>query len=97
MAPTELSQVVAEVEALLIGWGYRDRADWVAARRRVLEDSDSTDDGLEFVASELHGVVVGMGGLLDLMPPESLDRTAEMERRDQLADRLFTLTGKPIL
>jgi hypothetical protein len=95
MVPIELIEVLAEIESLLIAWGFQDRADWIAARRAVLGDSDSTDDSREFAMSELHGVVLGMGGLSDLMPPNSLDKTADMERRDRLADRLYALTGSP--
>ena len=96
MTQSELIQVLAELNALLTRTGFPDRAAWIHDREGILLDPDATDDGREFARSELHSIVSGMGGLLDLrlVPDASLKLSAReaRERLDGLADRLYELT-----
>jgi hypothetical protein len=92
----ELIQVLTEISALLERTGHPDRAAWLNSRQGVLLDPVATDDGREFARSEVHSIVSGMGGLLDmrLVPDATLKLSPReaRERLDHLADRLYELT-----
>ena len=92
----ELEEVTAQIIELLTHTGHSDRADWMAERLRTLRDAQATPDAREFVATELHGVVLGMGGLMDMvLRPDDDIGISSVQARDQLdglADRLYDLT-----
>lgn len=96
MSTSELRDVLADIIDLLGQTGHEDRARWLAERLALLSDATATVDAQEYARTELHGVVLGMGGLMDLVPrPESSSRwTASVARQqlDELADRLYALT-----
>ncbi|MBA8807747.1 hypothetical protein [Promicromonospora sukumoe] len=67
--------------------------EWLEGRRAILE----SDRGLErkSVISDLHRIVLGMGGLMDMRlsgPSPEMERQANVELR-ALADRLYELTN----
>jgi hypothetical protein len=66
MMPAQLHDVSPEITDLLDECGRTDRAAWLNERRNVLLDEEATIDAREHASDEVHGVVVGMGGLLDL-------------------------------
>jgi hypothetical protein len=63
----------------------------------VLDNPESTPADREAVSREVHAIVTGMGGLLDLsLIPNSNSSLSEMsaaDRRDRLADALYTATA----
>ncbi len=86
--------VVGALAELLTRFGHPDRAVWLRSRLAVLEDATATTDDTAAAVSEMHNVVLGMGGLLDLhlsgtSASETDAANAELER---LADQLFELT-----
>lgn len=96
MSTSELRDVLADIIDILDETGHAERARWLAERLSVLNDHSATPDAQEHVRLEIHGIVLGMGGLMDLEPrPDSSSRrTAAVARQqlDELADRLYVLT-----
>jgi hypothetical protein len=96
MTEDSLPGVLAEIIDLLGECGRPDRASWLAERLAVLQKDNATADAREHVATELHGVVLGMGGLMDMSlvpaPGSHLSSTVAREKLDELADRLYDLT-----
>lgn len=88
-----LSRTVSEIIGILDECGYSDEANWLSKRLAVLSDPSATADALEHARNELHTVVPGMGGLLDLdlTPRAGSAMTPERarERMDSLATVLF--------
>lgn len=88
----ELAGVVESLVQLLAQHGEREKAEWLAVRLTILKRDGATDDEMKLTRAELHHVVLGMDGLLDL----HLEATAEEPRVNQrlsgLADRLHQLT-----
>lgn len=85
--------VLRALVALLSRFGIDDHAQWLEQRRSALEADAGLEDVLQTLA-ELHAVVLGMGGLMDLYlsgnsASETEEANAELER---LADQLFELT-----
>ena len=99
MMPTQLVDVLSEIIDLLYQCGRTDRAAWLNERRSVLLDEQATADAREHASNELHGVVLGMGGLMDLsLTPESgssYTSNSARERLDALGDTLYELTRWP--
>lgn len=93
---TQLIWVVSQIVDLLDECGRIDEAAWLAARKAVLENVDATADAREHVVGELHSVVPGMGGLMDLSltpnPTSSYSAVSAREKLDSLCDRLYELT-----
>ncbi len=60
----------------------------------MLEDPETPADKLEATMNELHHIVLGMGGLMDLRhrAPSTAEADSAREDLDTLADRLFELT-----
>lgn len=87
-------EVLASLSALLDRFGEPARATWFRERRAVLAQAGAQSGDIANAVQELHGVVLGMGGLMDLhltagSPSETAEVNAELER---LADQLFELT-----
>jgi len=89
-----LVEVLASLSALLERFGEPARGTWLRERRSVLTHAGAQPGDVATAIQELHGVVLGMGGLMDLhltagSPSETAEANAELER---LADQLFELT-----
>jgi len=85
-------EVLKRLIDLLSRFGQGDKADWLAERLAKLPGG-SAENGAAVLA-ELHGAVLGMGGLMDLQLQggsleESDGANAELDR---LGDQLFELT-----
>ena len=93
---TELATLVAEIAVLVREGGHADRADWLEERLVALRDPGLSEAELARISSELHGIVLGMGGLMDLelTVGASSSETAGSARArlDDLADRLYEAT-----
>jgi hypothetical protein len=96
MTAHSLVGVVSQIIDLLQQCGRADRAAWLQERVAVLEAGDAVVDAREHVTNELHGVVLGMGGLMDLSlapePGSTYSSASARERLDELADILYDLT-----
>ena len=94
----ELMTVVDELVNLLSECGELDRANWLRDRRDALASANQSMDGVETTLAQIHKIVLGMGGLLDLhlRPPNTslLSSTEVNHRMDVLADRLYRLTAR---
>ena len=95
-AASRLETLITSIAELLRQCGHADRAAWLEDRLAVLNDPISTPDAREFVRTEVHGIVLGMSGLMDLnLRPDPLSgytaRSAR-ERLDELADELYQAT-----
>lgn len=91
MRREEVTAVIDSLVRILSDHGFASNADWLRTRRSVLADPYASDDAVESTLEELHGVVLGMGGLLD---QRIVGPSAETARRkfDELAERLYGLT-----
>jgi hypothetical protein len=89
-----LVEVLRSVIELLARFGETARADWLAARLATLRDPASMPEHVGTTIDELHEVVLGMGGLMDLhLRGRSQSETEEAnEDLERLADQLFELT-----
>ncbi len=96
MTHARLATVLSEIIDVLEKCGRADRADWLKERLALLEDVQATADAREHAANELHGVVLGMGGLMDLTldpgPGSSYTPQAARKKLDTLSDTLYDLT-----
>ena len=99
MEPTEsareqVTQVVGSLVRLLSVFQQPGPATWLSERLPVLQDPEAASEKLADVFRELHGIVLGMGGLTDLHlrggSKEATDE-ANTELR-HLADQLYELT-----
>jgi hypothetical protein len=82
--PEHLLEVLHRLETIVAEQGHTDKATWLSERRRALQrDPHSTQ-----IRAELHAVVLGMGGLIDL-PLRDVAMSAEP---DALADEMYQLT-----
>jgi hypothetical protein len=81
-----------DLQAVLREWDHTDKADWLDARLATLSEPASTPNSRDVAIEELHQVVLGMGGLMDLTPPSTANYIEESERLHRLADRLYLLT-----
>ncbi len=93
-ARDQIAAVVRALVALLSRFDEMDRVDWLSERLAVLSSADSSEVQVGRASADLHGVVLGMGGLTDLhldsgSVENAIDANAEL---DQLADELFELT-----
>lgn len=89
----EVLVVISSITELLREHGYPKHADWLDARADDLRNSASEGEARR-VLDDLHRVVLGMGGLLDLSL-EAPSPAASLAARDTLiplADRLYDLT-----
>lgn len=89
--------VVEEIIFLLRQCGEDGYVAWLEQKLLALRTADSSSgQGRSEVLSDLHGVVLGMGGLMDLtLRPLSSSRmtsTFARERLDRLSDQLYELT-----
>jgi hypothetical protein len=96
MTDASLGQLLDKISGILRVAGYEGRAKWIDERNNVLRNPEATEDSVEFVLKELHGIVLGMGGLFDLrltLPddPAQIDRNATSALK-VLADQLFEAT-----
>lgn len=89
-----LVEVLGSIIELLTRFGETARADWLATRLATLRDPASTPGLVGATMGELHKVVLGMGGLMDLhLRGRSQSETVEAnEDLERLADQLFELT-----
>ena len=100
MTDANLVELLDKISTILRIAGYGDRATWIDERNDVLQNPEATEDSVEFVLKELHGIVLGMGGLFDLRltvpdDPAQIDRNATSALK-VLADQLFEATrGTP--
>jgi hypothetical protein len=92
----ELQVVLSEIVAVLDLHGQADKARWLASRLAMLREPTATSDQRTRVRAELHSVVLGMGGLVDLrLEPDPTSRLSVVDARKlllPLADRLYELT-----
>lgn len=65
MTIAELAGVVVAVREILEAFGYPQKAAWFGERECVLDGALSLDE-VTLTVEELHSVVLGMGGLVDL-------------------------------
>ena len=97
MSQSTLVATLEEIQSILEKAGHRDKALWLGERRDLLCDPQTTDDAREHVLSELHKIVPGMGGLLDLpinpSPDSGFDARDVRARLDVLGEQLYRLTG----
>jgi hypothetical protein len=88
--------MVRELVEFLSETGYEPEGRWLEERLVVLEDPHSSADAVEHVRAEMHASILGMGGLIDLVPKPEQGSTwsvAEAGKRLLvLADRLYLLT-----
>jgi hypothetical protein len=89
-----VKDVINKICALLDRFGEDDKVEWLVIRLNVLESVDSGNDEVVETFHEIHGVVLGMGGLMDLYlqgdaVEETVDANAELRR---LADQVYELT-----
>jgi hypothetical protein len=89
-----LITVLRALVKLLNRFDERARADWLATHLATLEDPSASPQAVSESIGELHQIVLGMGGLMDLhlssiSPEETSEANRELER---LADQLFELT-----
>ncbi|HWH25191.1 MAG TPA: hypothetical protein VNT53_00915 [Pseudolysinimonas sp.] len=96
MTAKNLVGVVSEIIDLLEQCGHPDRAEWLRERVTTLKADEAVDDARGQVTEELHSVVLGMGGLMDLSlnpaPGSTYSSESARERLDELADILYDLT-----
>jgi hypothetical protein len=93
-----LEQVLSEVVVILSSYDQQEKAAWLESRLRVLQATESDSSKRIKATSEVHGVIVGMGGLLDSRLTLSTGEWAGVaahERLERLADRLYVLTTPP--
>lgn len=93
MTATDLPQVVAAIRELLGAHGQESKAAWLEERERTLRAGGSPE-AIKTTIEELHGIVLGMGGLFDLPLTKPSKEAAEAARvrLDELADRLYDMT-----
>jgi hypothetical protein len=91
MRREEIIALVDSMIRILSGYGQADHVDWLGARRRVLSDPTASNDALEATIEELHSIVLGMGGLMDLSL-EGPSADGDRKELDELANRLYELT-----
>lgn len=89
-----IRDVLRALVALLSEHDERDKAQWLATRLAVLDDGSSPEQSVRSALEELHGVVRGMGGLMDLYltataEQDAVHANAELRR---LSDQLYQLT-----
>jgi hypothetical protein len=89
-----LVQVMRKLVRLLARFDESARAAWLSDRLSILENAATRPDETVNAVRELHQVVLGMGGLMDLhlsanSPEETEEANTELQR---LADQLFELT-----
>ena len=92
-----IHSVLEEIISILKQCAEYEHAAWLEERLLVLRDVNRvSEQARSKVFSELHGAVLGMGGLMDLvLRPSSSSRmssTTARERLDVLSDRLYALT-----
>jgi len=94
MSRDDIASVSRSIAALLSRVGQTPKAEWIAERIAVLEEPNSTPQVAETAVKELHGIVLGMGGLMDLWPvaPTPAESTAAQVELHRLADELYELT-----
>jgi hypothetical protein len=89
-----LTAVLRVLIELLRGCGEATKAEWLAERLAILVSGPTSHEARSTATTELHGIVLGMGGLMDMYlsagsEEESKDANRELRR---LADQLFELT-----
>lgn len=96
MSDKDIVAVLEDLIGLLDSGGHSDRATWLRDRQRRLSGASKSAE-VEHIREELHAVVLGMGGLYDLTltPGEESGhgQEADEKRLDELAGRLYSLTG----
>jgi hypothetical protein len=84
----EIASLLDEMIEIVRRDGYLDKAEWLESCRGVIVSHQSSPDSIRSTLDGLHGVVGGMGGLMDL----PISARSARERLDQLAEQLFDLT-----
>lgn len=96
MTQAYIVRVLSDIIDLLEQCGRTDRAAWLNERMTLLLDVSATPDAIEHAANELHGVVLGMGGLMDLTldprPGSQYSSQSAREQLDTLSNTLYDLT-----
>lgn len=88
----EVVALLDQLVDLLNQHGESGRAAWLSERRSVLQDSAAMPDVIDGTFEDLHGIVSGMGGLLDVHLRAG-DRSAVVNASlYEMADRLYELT-----
>ena len=95
MSRFEVASVMDQIIEILNRHGYDDKARWLASSAAVLTGADSTEEMVAQTYSDLRGVVLGMGGLMDLRldAPTPGEAIAARATLDELVERLYELTG----
>lgn len=83
--------VVRSLVSLLTQFGETDKVAFLTQRLSALEEA-ATVDAVAGANRDLHGVVLGMGGLMDFRLQGSDADSANAELR-RLADQLYSLTS----
>ena len=86
--------IVDQIIPLLTTHGYPDKAEWLARKAALLRDTALPEGGAKAVLQELHRLVPGMGGLMDLeVTGSSRDEEVRVRQAlDRLGDELYELT-----
>lgn len=96
MTTSTLLQVLRDTVELLRSCDRGREADWIEERRLILQSEDTPLASRVSAKAELHGIVLGMGGLTDLSltPEVGALPSAESarERLDRLSDSLYRLS-----
>jgi hypothetical protein len=94
---TTIDQIVAvldQIVALLSVHGHQDRAAFLANEAALLRSPIVTEADVRASLQRLHGIVPGMGGLMDLPLTGASpgDRQQARNALDELGDQLYELT-----
>ena len=89
----ELISLTQAIAGILRAFGEPTGADWLDVRTARLQSATS-DEEVREIGSELHGIVLGMGGLTDLFldDVDGRDGSAATTQLRSLADRLYQVT-----
>lgn len=94
--PRDIIAVVQEITQLLLSCGEPERAAWLQELEAALCRPDESEVKLAAIKVELHGIILGMNGLLDLWlkPAEGCELTESdaTRRLHHFADELYRLT-----
>jgi len=94
MSSAKVAAVGEEIVGLLRRFGHSDRAEWIAERVALIAGLEIDEAIKNSAVRELHLVVLGMGGLMDirLTAPSANEATLARADLDRLANQLYELT-----
>jgi len=89
-----LTAVLRSLIELLRDYGEAAQSKWLSDRLAILVSGSASLEAIATATTELHGIVLGMGGLLDLYLSAGSEEESKEANRElrRLADQLFELT-----